>query len=362
MKTILHTESSLGWGGQEIRIIQEALGLRNRGYRILIAAEKNSVILNKAAHEGFETFPVSFLKYNPSSFWKIKSLIEKENVNIVNTHSSKDSWVSTIAAKLAYNKPKIIRTRHLSTPIKNNFLNRLIYDILPHAIITTGEEIRKNMIDKNKFNPNKIFSIPTGVDLERFNPEKVNPIFKSKEFKVGIIGVLRSWKGHMYLLEAVPIILNHISNIKFYIVGDGPQRENIINYIKQLNIENWIIMTGYREDIPEILASLDVIVHPSYANEGVPQAIIQAMAMKKCVIASNIIGIREVVIDGETGLLIEPKKPVEIADKIIKVYKDKNFRKILGEKAQEIVKYKYSSDKMFENIEKIYNDLFFLKS
>jgi len=218
------------------------------------------------------------------------------------------------------------------------------------------------MIDKNKFNPNKIFSIPTGVDLERFNPEKVNPIFKSKEFKVGIIGVLRSWKGHIYLLEAVPLILNHISNIKFYIVGDGPQRENIINYIKQLNIENWIIMTGYREDIPEILASLDVIVHPSYANEGVPQAIIQAMAMKKCVIASNIIGIREVVIDGETGLLIEPRKPVEIADKIIKVYTDKNFRKILGEKAQEIVKYKYSSDKMFENIEKIYNDLFFLKS
>ncbi|ODA43515.1 Glycosyltransferase [Thermodesulfovibrio sp. N1] len=358
MKTILHTESSLGWGGQEIRIIQEASGLRNRGYRILIAAEKNSVILKKAIQEGFEAFPVSFIKFKPSSFWKIKSLIEKENVNIVNTHSSKDSWVSIIAAKLASNKPKIIRTRHLSTPIKNNALNRLIYNILPDAIITTGDEIRKHMINDNKFNPDKIFSIPTGVDLEKFNPEKVKPLFTNKEFKVGTIGVLRSWKGHIYLLEAIPLILNHISNIKFYIVGDGPQRENIKNNIKQLNIEKWVIMTGYREDIPEILASLDVIVHPSYANEGVPQAVIQAMAMKKTVIATDTGSIKEILIDKFSGLLIEPKNKEQIAEAVISLYKDNQLRSFLGENAQRLVKDNYSFDKMLEKIENVYQKIF----
>ncbi|MDI1471021.1 MAG: glycosyltransferase [Thermodesulfovibrio sp.] len=144
---------------------------------------------------------------------------------MVNTHSSKDSWVSTIAAKLAYNKPKIIRTRHLSTPIKNNFLNRLIYDTLPDAIITTGEEIRKNMINHNKFNHNKIFSIPTGVDLKRFNPEKVNPIFKSKEFKVGTIGVLRSWKGHIFIRSCSSNIKSYFKYKVLYSRRRSPERK-----------------------------------------------------------------------------------------------------------------------------------------
>lgn len=355
--TVLHTESSTGWGGQEIRILQEAKGMRERGYRIIIAAEGNSIILQRARQEGFEVFPVKFSKYNPYSFFKIKFIIEKEKVDIVNTHSSKDSWVTTIAAKLSSNQPKIIRTRHLSTPIKNTFINRMIYNTLPDVIITTGEDIRKNMININKFNPDKIFSIPTGVDLERFNPEKVKPAFNTSEFTVGTIGVLRSWKGHVYLLEAIPLILNHIPNIKFYIVGDGPQRENIKNHIKKLNIEKWVIMTGHREDVPEILASLDVVVHPSYANEGVPQAVIQAMAMRKCVLASNIIGIREVIIDNETGLLIKPKNPQEIAEKILYIYKNRSVIQTLGENARKLIICKYSVNEMLKNIEEIYRKL-----
>ncbi|MCS7232406.1 MAG: hypothetical protein RMJ67_09775, partial [Elusimicrobiota bacterium] len=91
--TVLHTESSKGWGGQEIRILQEAIGMRERGYRILIATERDGILYQKASNEGFEVFPIHFSKYNPNSFIKIKFLIEKEKVDIVNTHSSKDSWV-----------------------------------------------------------------------------------------------------------------------------------------------------------------------------------------------------------------------------------------------------------------------------
>lgn len=357
MITVLHTESSTGWGGQEIRIIKEASGLRKRGYRILISAEKESMIFKKAIQHGFETFPVSFSKYNPVSFLKIKSLIEKENINIVNTHSSKDSWIATIAAKLAFNKPKIIRTRHLSTPIKKTVLNRWIYNVLPDIIITTGEEIKKNMIVENKFNPEEIVSIPTGVDLERFNPEVVYPTFNSKEFSVGTIGVLRSWKGHIYLLEAIPLILSYIRDIKFYIVGDGPQRENIQNHIKKLSIEKWVVMTGYREDIPEILASLDVVVHPSYANEGVPQAILQAMAMEKPVIASDAGAIKEVIINNETGFLVEPKNPSQIAEKIIELYERSELRIEFGKKGRCLVERDYSFDGMLDKIENMYKML-----
>ncbi|MDI1471020.1 MAG: glycosyltransferase [Thermodesulfovibrio sp.] len=146
--------------------------------------------------------------------------------------------------------------------------------------------------------------------------------------------------------------------MKFYIVGDGPQRENIKNNIKQLNIEKWVIMTGYREDIPEILASLDVIVHPSYANEGVPQAVIQAMAMKKTVIATDTGSIKEILIDKFSGLLIEPKNKEQIAEAVISLYKDNQLRSFLGENAQRLVKDNYSFDKMLEKIENVYQKIF----
>lgn len=357
MINILHTESSTGWGGQEIRIVQEALGLRKRGYKIFIAAEEKSEILKKSLQLEFDTFSVRFSKYNPLSFLKISSLIKRLNIHIVNTHSSKDSWVTILASQLLSKKPKIIRTRHLSTPIKNNNLNRLIYDVMTDMIITTGEKIREKMINYNKFTPQKIISIPTGVDLEIFNPKKVVSRKNSKEFTVGTIGVLRSWKGHSYLLEAVPLIVKKIPDIKFYIVGEGPQRENLLRQIKESNLEKWVVMTGHRDDIPQIMASLDVVIHPSYANEGIPQVILQALAMKKPVIASNIDCINEVITHNKTGILIKPKSVDDIVESILNLYSNEKLRFTLAENGRKLVEENYSQEKMMEKIENVYQKL-----
>lgn len=358
MIRILHTESSKGWGGQEIRIIQEAFGIRKRGYEVIIAAEKDSQILKKASELNFEIFPISFSKYNPQSFLKIKSLIEKLGIQIVNTHSSKDSWISTIAAKIISKKKiKVIRTRHLSTLIKKNFLNKILYDILTDSIITTGEQIKNRMINENKFNEKKIISIPTGVDIEKFNPDRFQLNKKKNEFSVGAVGVLRSWKGHNYLIDAIPSIIREIPNIKIYIVGDGPQRENLEKKIRTLNVEKWVKITGHREDIPDLLASLDVVIHPSYANEGVPQVVLQALAMEKAVIASDIACINEVVINNKTGILIKPKNVEAISNSILSLYKDKNLRKELGEKGRRFVVENYSYEKMLDKLETLYEKL-----
>ncbi|MCX7723679.1 MAG: glycosyltransferase family 4 protein [Thermodesulfovibrio sp.] len=355
--TILHTESSKGWGGQEIRILQEAIGMRERGYRILIATERDGILYQKASNEGFEVFPIHFSKYNPNSFIKIKFLIEKEKVDIVNTHSSKDSWVATIAAKLAKNNPKIIRTRHLSTPISKSLTSRIIYDLLPNAIITTSEGIKENMINVNRFSEKKIFSIPTGIDIEKYNPDKVKPSIIEDGFKIGTIGILRDWKGHSYFIDSVPLIKSKIPDSIFYIVGEGPQVNNLKRKIRELNLSNTVKLLGFRDDIPEVISSFDIVVHPSYANEGVPQVILQALAMKKPVVASNITGIKEVVFDYETGLLIEPKNANDIADKVIFLYNNKELRKKLGEQGRIFVEKNFSIESMLDKLENLYTKL-----
>ncbi|MBI5682753.1 MAG: glycosyltransferase family 4 protein [Deltaproteobacteria bacterium] len=357
MPTILHTESSTGWGGQEIRILQESIGMIKKGYRVIIAAPEQSNIFKRANDINIQVFPIQFQKKNPMSFIKILSLVNNEDVDIVNTHSSSDSWVATIAAKLSKVKPKIIRTRHLSTPISRFYFSRLIYNQLPDTIITTGEEIRQKMIMDNGYDASKIFSIPTGIDLDIFHIEKVKPAIQNNGYSVGMVGVLRSWKGHKYFIEAIPLILEEIPDVSFYIVGDGPQFQNIKSMIEKLGLTGKVFMLGHREDVPEIIASLDVLVHPSYANEGVPQTILQAMAMQRPVIASDSGAIKEVVIDKKTGFLIEIKSPEQIAEKVIEFYRKPELIGEFGKEGRRFVEENCSFEKMLNKIEAVYKRL-----
>lgn len=356
--TILHTESSKGWGGQEIRILQEALGMRDRGYRVLIATEKDSTLFKRALQKGIEVFNIYFSKYKPYSFMRVKDLIENERVDILNTHSSKDSWIASIAAKMSKNKPKIIRTRHLSTPISKSYMSKIIYDLIPDAIITTSKEIKDIMIKFNRFDERKIFAVPTGIDLNLFKNENIESAIKEQGFKIGTIGILRDWKGHSYFIESIPIIKKAIPNALFFLIGDGPQRDNLKKLIDELDLNQSVKMLGFRDDMPEVIYSLDVIVHPSYANEGVPQVILQALAMKKPVVASNITGIREVIFNYKTGLLVEPKNKWEIAEKVIELYNNKDLRIRLGEEGEKLVKNNFSIESMLSKLETIYHKLF----
>jgi glycosyltransferase involved in cell wall biosynthesis len=354
MLRVLHTEASTGWGGQEIRIVQESLGMITRGYSIVIAAPRESEIYKRAQSVGIRVLDASFNKKNPYSVWRLASTINKERIDILNTHSSSDSWVATIGARILRRSPVIIRTRHLSTPISRSFLSRLIYNILPDAIITTGGGIRERMIRYNGFRGEKIYSIPTGIDLGRFNPENTDPAIDKKSFTVGMVSVLRSWKGHEYFIRAVPEIMKSIPDVRFYIAGAGPKEDEIRSLIRSMSLERYITMLGHREDIPEIMASLDVLVHPSYANEGVPQSVLQALAMRKAVVASDTGAINEVILDGETGFLVEKKNPSLIARKVILLYMKPELRDKFGNAGRSLVQNRYSMDHMLDSIEELY--------
>lgn len=355
---IIHTEASTGWGGQEIRIFQECLGMARRGHRVIIAAPPGSAIYKRAKAAGIEVAAREFNKKSLGSYLGARAFIARERPDVLNTHSSSDSWVATIGAKLSGTGCRVIRTRHLSTPIKRSFSSRLIYELLPDAVMTTGEAIREQMIGTNGFSPARIRSIPTGVDLSRFDPAAVRPAFTGKgEFRIGVVGVLRNWKGHSYLLDAAPLILERIKEAFFYVAGDGPQEKNLKRLAASLKIEDRVEFLGHREDIPEVLASLDVVVHPSYESEGIPQSVLQALAMKRAVVASDAGAIREVVLDNETGLLIRPKDARLIADSVERLHKDPALRARLGERGREFVRRAHSFDAMLDRIEALYDDL-----
>ncbi|MBI5379176.1 MAG: glycosyltransferase family 4 protein [Nitrospirae bacterium] len=364
--TILHTEASEGWGGQEIRILEEAVGHQRRGHRVLVAASPRSAILSRARKAGVETATVEMGRARLLQVVRdLRRLIRDCRVQVVHTHSSRDSWIGGLAARSLPQRPILVRTRHLSTPISRSWLSRLVYQQLPDLVITTGEAIRKEMIETNGYDPGRIVSIPTGVDLERFTfsltarqaircglglPEDVSLI--------GIVAVLRSWKGHLDFLEAAARVLKEEPLSRFLIVGDGPQRDRIRAAIQRLGLEPRVWMLGHREDVPDILSAMDLFVLPSFGHEGVPQAVLQALAVGLPVVASRTGSIPEVIHDGQTGALVPPRQPDLLASAILRLVRNREEGRLLGQSGKSLVQQHHSLESMLDRIEWCYDGLF----
>lgn len=362
MYNILHTEWSKGWGGQEIRIIQESLEFIKRGYRMMIACQPGSRIILAAEENGIPVIPLKMrTPLDPLAIWQCLQIIKRNSINLVHTHSSVDSWCCSIAAKLS--GLPVIRSRHISAPIHPNYFSFFLYMKLADRVITSGKMIKEKMVKVNGYDSQKIVSIPTGINEKTCFPEPSKQWAREKfhieknDFLLGIVAMLRSWKGHLYLLEAVKTLQKKIPNIRLIITGEGPQGKNIRNYITYNGLTQTVIMTGYRNEVPQILNSLDLFVLPSYANEGIPQAILQAMALGIPIISTFAGGIEEVIQNGQTGTLVPPRNVQALSEAIDRVYRNREESLKMAHSARESTLNYFSVRGMADNTENVYREV-----
>jgi glycosyltransferase involved in cell wall biosynthesis len=360
---ILHTEASLGWGGQERRILVEALALRQRGHRLAFVCDPRGELYRRARLQRFAVTPLIFGgTHNLSAWIKLRRLLVQESLDILNTHSSLDSWVGSLAWRSLRTRPLLVRTRHLSTRVKVNWPTRWLYQS-PDAIITTGQITKELLMERLGVPAQRIFSIPTGVDLTEFVPQESSREFLAQikipadAFVFGSVAVLRSWKGHLYLLEAFKKLL--VDGVRAYLllVGEGPYRVVIEEKIAQLGLQNWVRLAGFRDQVAPWFALMDVVVLASYANEGVPQSLLQALAMARPVVGTTVGGIPEVVIEAETGLLVPPRNPQALALALDRLRANPNYGRELGRRGRELVMARFSLEQMAAEIEAVYDVL-----
>ena len=275
----------------------------------------------------------------PLEVARLAAWLVRNRVELVNTHSSNDGWLAGLAARLAM-RPILIRSRHIEVDYPNRFWSGLAFRILPHHVITTSRRIADRLVAELGISPARVTCIATGVDLARFN-RKVEGTLRQElgvdpeVALVGMISVLRSWKGHATFLDAAARLLGDSKRpVRFVIAGDGPGREELAGKIAREPWKDRVTLLGHRADVPNILASLDVLVLPSYAHEGIPQIILQAQAMSCAVVATTIGGIPEVVEDGVTGLLVPPRDAAALAEKIAALLDDPGLDARLGQNAR----------------------------
>ena len=209
----------------------------------------------------------------------------------------------------------------------------------------------------------KILHIPLGLELEKFlDCEKYRGEFRRElgfgadDLLIGIIARLVPIKGHTYFLEAARKVSEKISAAKFLIIGDGELRLELEDYARKLGIADRIFWTGFRSDLPRVYADLDLVVLSSL-NEGLPVAIIEAMAAAKPVVAADVGGVRELVIEGKTGKVVSPKNSDILARGIIDILSNSDKIKEMGKKARDLAYPKYSAKRLIGDIENLYEEL-----
>jgi glycosyltransferase involved in cell wall biosynthesis len=357
MATVLHTESSSGYGGQEIRTLVEVRWLLGHGWGALIACQPDSPLFAEAKALAIPVEPLRMRSaVDVGALLRLRRLIRDRGISLVHTHSSVDSWVAGVAAK-SLGRP-VVRTRHVSIPIRRR--RALVY-WLADRIITSGESVRSIVIAAG-IAPERVVTISAGVDGDRFHPgvsgRSVRRELGLGEVPVvGLVANVRGSKGHNVFLEAAGAVLASRPDARFLIVGDGIGFDEVSRRVRQMGLDTSVRLTGFRRDVPEVMAALDVLVLPSIRSEAIPQVIPQALAVGTPVVASTVGGSPELIRDGENGRLVPPGDSRALADAILALLRDPERARAMARAGQAMVRERYTIDATMARTTAVYRGL-----
>jgi glycosyltransferase involved in cell wall biosynthesis len=355
----VHTEASVGWGGQEIRILEETQGMIARGHEVEIWAVAGSGILAEAERRAIPHRALSIGRKSLRGVLAMRRALTSVRPDVVNAHSSTDTWLVALALLTLGEAPPLVRTRHVSSPVPDNFPTRWLYQRATRHIVTTGERLRETLLRENRFREDRITSVPTGIDPSRFRPGDKAKARRTLGLDprgryVGIVATLRSWKGHLYLIEAFARLAAADAAVRLLIVGEGPMRPLLEQKIAELGLAPKVTLAGRQDGVEPWFQAMDVFCLPSYANEGVPQAIVQAMLSGLPVVTTPVGSIVEAVTDQETALLVAPKDASALAAAIRRLLDDPALAERLGREARAQAERKFGRDAMIARMEAVF--------
>ncbi len=367
---IVHTESSTGWGGQELRILAEARGLIGRGHRVTLIAPVAARIFAEASRFRVPVVALPIERKRLGGIGALRDWLRTHPADVVNTHSSTDSWLVALAWASLRRAPPIVRTRHISAPVPDNLASRWLYRDAASFVVTTGQSLRDALVERLALDATRVLSIPTGIDLSAFRPPSARErkVARStigvdeRTYVVGIVATLRSWKGHRYLIEGFAAALARrrpgAPPMRLVIVGDGPQRAALESLVDALGIRPQVRFGGNQPNVVPWLHALDLFALPSYANEGVPQAVLQAMGCGVPVVTTDAGAIGEVAyhVDDRTAtaFIVGKESGDDLRDAIERLAADPAAGRRAAANALVLVRREHGIDGMLDRMEQVF--------
>ncbi|GGC71368.1 glycosyl transferase [Pedobacter quisquiliarum] len=363
---VLHTIRQGKIGGGETHVINLIEQLDQNHFESLLLAFTDGPMVDKMRARGIKTFVVKTEKpFNFTKWSDVEKIIKENKIDIVHAHGTRANSNSFYAAK-KFNIPLVYTVHGWSFHPDQSFIIKKIRLISESQLIKRSDLTicvsNNNLLDgRSHFNIERATVIRSGIDLEKYNFNSGLSELR-KEFHidetnivVGYIVRITKQKDPFTLVRAIKLIPENL-NLKFLFVGEGDLKEDTIALAKQLKVYHRIIFQDFREDVPDVLRTIDIYSLPSLW-EGLPIGLLEAMAMKKAVIATAIDGTKEVIEHMQNGILVPVSCPQALADAIIMLANDHKLRKSLGENALKTIEKEYNNERMTKQIEDIYYKL-----
>lgn len=364
---VVHIAKVTGIHGMEKHLLT-LLPELNKNYNItfIVLTESKCPVnhyLDMLIQKGINVFNVIIsFDIDPVCFWKIYMLLKNLRPSLVHTHLIHGDIYGICAARLA-GVEHVVSTRHNDDSFRTNPVIKALNACLHKKVsrVITISQWIAHFVNKVEGVPaEKIMPIYYGLDeIKPLGPDRAirdELGFSSREIVLGIIARLVEQKGHYYLIEAFSKAFEENPNLRLLIVGDGELKAALQNQVHKKKLDRFIRFTGYRNDVTDVLAALDIFVHPSLW-EGFGLSILEAMAMGKPVIATSVSAIPELVEHGVTGILVPPKESESLAWAIARLSHDASTRKVFGQKARETWKRLFSTHSMVKKTDSLYSEL-----
>lgn len=362
-------------GGGQINLLSLAKNLDRERFEVFVCSNEKGPLVDEVRKNNIPHFPVTFSKrFNRKTVRDLVSILGDNRIDILHTHGGVAGFYGRLAARKC-RLPVIIHTLHgIHYLHYRNFLLKRTYILLERyfsrftdALIFVSDADREKG-KKFKLAPEeKIYIVKNGIDLSsrELREEMISETEKnrrdlglqSSQPIVGTVARLHRQKGITYLLKATRRIYEVFPEVKILIVGGGPLRSKLERETQRLGLEEVVWFMGEREDAAKFLSIFDVFVLPSLW-EGLPYVLIEAAALRRPVVATDIDGVREVIENRRTGILVPPRNPEKLAQAVIRLLQDKAYALKLGQKIDEEVPPKFTLSRMVEQIKSLYLRLY----
>jgi len=371
---LLYVITKLELGGAQKQLLSLIKHLNKEKFKLFLFTARDGLLLSEALSiNGLVVKKSRWLErpINPLkdllALIEIYRFIKKNNIEIVHTHSSKAGILGRWAAKLA--KAKIILhtvhgwSFHDYQPRFQQWFfiwqERITAQFTDKLIIVSNYDKQKGL-DNYIGNENKYTLIRYGIDYTEFNIRK--PDIRKElgidthDLVVGMVTCFKPQKSPQDFIKLAFLVKKIIPDVKFLLIGDGILRKKIERSIHKFNLQKQVILTGWRRDIPRILSAIDIFVLTSLW-EGLPIAVLEAMASSKPIISTDTGGVKEVIVEGKSGFLVPSRDMNKMSQRLAVLLNDENLRTQIGQNARKSLDSNFALTNMIRKSESLYEDL-----
>jgi glycosyltransferase involved in cell wall biosynthesis len=364
--SILHVlEKNRCITGSVVQMVEAARGLAARGHHIGVASRAGGDLESACAAAGVRFLPLPLRSsVDVRSARTLRHHLHDRPTDIVHVHKGRSHSVALLAAFGLGPRPALVVNRGVSFPL-DRFNRWKFRHSRVRAVVCVADAVRSTVIDTGRLDPSLVHTVYGGTDADRFDPERIDGAavrgglgLSSGHTLIGQVSV-RDWKGWRELMEAFALLHSAHPTTRLLMVGCEPGRghDEVVVTATEFGVNDAVLTLPYRSDMPHVLAACDVVVDASWSGTGITGTVREAMALGRAVVATDCGGNRELVVDGEVGLLVSPRDVEALAAALERLLDEPGLRDRLGRAARQRVLDRFTTEHRVDRLEVLYQNV-----